>query len=67
MILKLTDIHQQWVWTFLEFLLSKRFNLIRLFIFFLGGRDMKALFLFIGSQRLGAVTGSFSALKENHI
>lgn len=34
---------------------------------FLGGRDMKDLFLFTGSQQLGAVTGSFSALKENHI
>lgn len=36
-------------------------------VFFLGGRDMKALFLFIGSQLLDAVTGSFSALKEKHI
>lgn len=32
-----------------------------------GGRDMKALFPFTGSQRSGAVTGSFSAPKENHI
>lgn len=32
-----------------------------------GGRDMKALFPFTGSQQSGAVTGSFSAPKENHI
>lgn len=37
------------------------------FRLFLGGRDMKALFLFTGSRRSGAVTGNFSARKENPI
>lgn len=36
-------------------------------VLLLGGRDMKDSFLFIGCQRSGAVTGNFSALKENHI
>lgn len=37
------------------------------FCFFLGGRDMRALFQSIGSQQLDAVTGSFSLLMKKHI